>query len=343
MASGDALRAILAGIGGGASSLGASLQEKEKAKQALQRLIEQRKTQEGEYGTPFDAADDQGNPSMYQANKRGETRKLGIKPVPKAPSDNLDEYLKKPQRVQSTDPETGQTKWAWLKPGEEAPGPSKGGEGERAGMAAAFLSRLKMGKADFDNGMDFIRNYHKDLSEGKRQITPAMMAGQAAAGVTQNPEAHGITGVINNALGSAVSGLANKAVAKSDPDYQRYVNLLNSMSLAMTEVLPRPTQQILGIEKGINTAKAGDPPERLADIQHRLDLAYQFMFSDPEGMLRKGPATPSGTAAPTTPPPISTPGAEQKSLQDRITELKAAGKSKDEARAILKAEGYTVP
>lgn len=179
-----------------------------------------------------------------------------------------------------------------------------GTEGERAGMAAAFLSRLKMGKADFDNGMNFIRNYHEQLSKNNT-ITPAMMAASAAANVQPNPEAHGLTGILNNAGGSVVAGMSNKALAKTDPTYQRYINLLNSMSLAMTEVLPRPTQQILGIEKGINTVKAGDPPERIADIQHRLDKAYEYLFSDPEGMLRKGPATgappkaakPSGVAA----------------------------------------------
>jgi hypothetical protein len=222
--------------------------------------------------------------------------------------------------------------YTWLKPGEEAPAKASGAEGERAGLAAAFLSRLKMGKADFDNGMQFIRQYHGDLAQGKKSITPAMMAAGAAANVTQNPEAHGLTGLINNAAGSAVSGLANKAIAKSDPDYQRYVNLLNSMSLAMTEVLPRPTQQILGIEKGINTAKAGDPPERLADIQHRLDLAYEFLFSNPEGMLQKGGAKPLPDES-TSPSAGKTPTAEQLTRAAREPDYKA----------FLVSKGYQVP
>lgn len=169
--------------------------------------------------------------------------------------------------------------------------------GERAGMAAAFLSRLKMGKADFDNGMKFIHNYHGKLSTGEETITPVMMAQKATAETGQNPEAHGLTGALNNALGGFTQGLANTQLAKSHGDYQRYINLLNSMSLAMTEVLPRPTQQILGIERGINTAKAGDGPERIADIQHRLDKAYEYLFSDPEAMLRKGPPAGPGAGA----------------------------------------------
>ena len=205
---------------------------------------------------------------------------------------------------------------------------------ERAGMAAAFLSRLKMGKADFDNGMGFIRGFHQKLA-GENTITPLKMAEQAAANIAPNPEAHGMMGILNNATGAATSGFANQRLAKDDPDDQRYVNLLNSMSLAMTEVLPRPTQQILGIEKGINTVKAGDPPERIADIQHRLDKAYEYLFSDPEGMLRKGPTTQSAPVV---------HGAGPRAAGNALSAKDAAQAARDpKFAAWLRTQGYTVP
>lgn len=220
-----------------------------------------------------------------------------------------------------------------------------GAGGERAGQAAAFLSRLKMGKADFDNGMQFIRDYHQQLSKDNT-ISPLKMGESAASSIQPNPEAHGLMGMLNNSMGAAASGVANKSLAKTDPTYQRYVNLLNSMSLAMTEVLPRPTQQILGIEKGINTVKAGDPPERIADIQHRLDKAYEYLFSDPEAMLRKGGAPAGGRAGGSgAKAPASSGNIDLNAkppLADRVNQLKTQGLSKEAARAQLIHEGYNL-
>lgn len=210
------------------------------------------------------------------------------------------------QSITLADPKTGEQKVYLFDPKAgtytEATGVGPktvgAGGGERAGQAAAFLSRLKMGKADFDNGMQRIRDYHHKLATGAAEITPTMMAEQAAAETNPSTEAHGLLGSLGNAGTALLQGAANEQVGSAHAEYQRYRNLLNSMSLALTEVLPRPSQQLLGIEKGINIAKAGDTPERLADIQGRLDKAYEYMFKNPEALLRR---TPSGQASGTGP------------------------------------------
>ena len=171
--------------------------------------------------------------------------------------------------------------------------------GERSGIAAAFLGRLNIGKSDFDNAMAFVRDFHDKLKRGEIEITPWMMSQAAAANTQPNTEAHGAWGAASNAAGGMMSGLANKNLARTAKDYVRYMNLIRGMSTAITEVMPRPNQALLGIEQGLTMAKAGDPSERIDDIQHRLDKVYETMFEDPSRIFRKTEPTTTTTPATT--------------------------------------------
>lgn len=173
-----------------------------------------------------------------------------------------------------------------------------GASNERAGQAAAFLARLKMGKADFDNNMQFVRDYHQKLINGDATITPAMMAEAAAARTAPNTDAKGFGGGFSNAAQGYFQGAANDALSGKYADYQRYTNLMPRLSFAMASALPRMTKQMLGIEEGFNQAKSGDPKELISDNQRRLDTAYNYLFANPEGMLQRSSTTPAANQAP---------------------------------------------
>lgn len=208
----------------------------------------------------------------------------------RAAQENREEWVSS-----GVDPKTGEPVLYNKRTGEtKVGGGIKGGAGggERSGMAAAFLGRLQIGKADFDNAMQFVKDYHDRLKTGKAEITPWMMSKASAANTTPSTEQHGAFGAASNALGGYISGWANKSLMSNQADYARYVNLLNAISTAVTEVMPRPNQALLGIEKGISTAKAGDTSERIDDIQHRLDKIYDTMFKDPQQLFNRGATTP---------------------------------------------------
>lgn len=205
----------------------------------------------------------------------------------------LQNSYKNPKTVWVVEPSTGKSKLVTEQTAMElglqrAPTGAGQANNERAGTAAAFLGRLHIGKADFDNAYQFVRQYHNDLKTGKQEITPWMMGKASASQTMPNPESHSVFAPLSNLAIGYASGKANKSLAEKNADYQRYINLITAISTAVTEVMPRPNQALLGIEKGLSMAKSGDTPERIDDIQHRIDKVYEYLFEDPERLFKKG-------------------------------------------------------
>lgn len=137
----------------------------------------------------------------------------------------------------------------------------------------------------------------------RAKLTAWNKSKMAAAETHPNADAHGFGGVFNNALGQFAAGQAQSAL---DPDLNTYMNLKQRVGTAFTELLPRPNQQLLQIEKGLSGIDVGWNPQLMAGIQARRrgglevlqNILSQRGMLDENGHIKTGASATSSTAAP---------------------------------------------
>ena len=103
----------------------------------------------------------------------------------------------------------------------------------------------------------------------QQKLTVANQATMNAADVKPDIHASGLLGALNNAGGSLVSGVAQRHLNTTDPDLNTYRRDKELVGTALTEVLPRPNQQLLQIEKGLSGLDVGWNPAIMGAVQNR--------------------------------------------------------------------------
>lgn len=182
----------------------------------------------------------------------------------------------------------------------------KSGTGRGAalsGQTMQTLGRLGMSFNDLKQAIDQMDQFEND-PKNLQKMTPARRAIAATSETMPNPEAHGLMGGLNNAAGALLGGIAQQKLSQDDPQFNTYLNNKQRVATAFTELLPRPNQQLLQLEKGLSGADVNWNPTLMGNIQSRrrggLDvlkniLQQQGMLDESGNMtgMKRG-AKPSG-------------------------------------------------
>jgi len=150
----------------------------------------------------------------------------------------------------------------------DVPGVTKGGvagAGSPSGLTMQTMARMGTSYNDLAQSIAQMEKFENDPAF-RAKLTASNKALMAAAEAQPNAEAHGITGVLGNAVGQLASGAAQGHL---DPELNTYLNLRQRVGTAFTELLPRPNQQLLQIEKGLSGIDVGWNPLLLTGIQGR--------------------------------------------------------------------------
>ena len=224
-----------------------------------------------------------------------------------------------PQIMQGTDPTGGPAFFRVPKFGGPAepvsgmtPNPTGGGASGLSGLTMQTMARMGTSFNDLSQAVDQMDRMENDPAF-RAKLTAYNKALMAGAEAQPNAEAHGIGGMLSNMAGQLASGKAQQSL---DPDLNTYLNLKQRVGTAFTELLPRPNQQLLQIEKGLSGIDVGWNPELLKGIQARRQgglnvlrniLSHQGMLDEngqvsgtPTGGRGGGGGAPRQSAPPTT-------------------------------------------
>lgn len=241
-----------------------------------------------------------GSPAWLNAQEQLEKLRAKYRPAPEATIQVLPGADgNPPQGVITHGPGLGKTIPI---PGVQAKG--AGGAGGQSGIMLQTLGRMGMSMNDLASAikqMDAYENNPNNLAK----LTPFKQAIGAASEATPNQEAKGFTGVLNNSAGAFTAARAQKYLAQNDPAYKTYLFNKQRVATAFTELLPRPNQQLLHIEKGLSGIDVGWNPDLIGDVQTRRTNGYNMLkdilSSSPLGqkaLQGHGGAQPSGGAKP---------------------------------------------
>lgn len=195
--------------------------------------------------------------------------------------------------------------------GKSQAGAGSGG-GALSGLTMQTMARMGTSFNDLSQAVDQMDRMENDPAF-RAKLTAYNKALMAGAEAQPNAEAHGLGGMLSNMAGQLASGKAQQSL---DPDLNTYLNLKQRVGTAFTELLPRPNQQLLQIEKGLSGIDVGWNPELLKGIQARRQgglnvlkniLSHQGMLDEngqvsgtPTGGRGGGGGAPRQSAPPTT-------------------------------------------
>lgn len=234
--------------------------------------------------------------------------------------------LNKPTLVPVKDPNDPTGQRVILVPNTQAagmePAPKAGGAGGLSGQTMMAQARMAMSVADLKQSiqqMDDFENDPKNLAK----LTPAQQAEGVAATTPPNMESHGIGGMLGNVASTYAAGQAASDLAQNNPEFSKYLQNRQRVATALTEVLPRPNQQLLQIEKGLSGVDAGWTPATIQNVQARRRAALDAYGA----VLNQAQGTRGGTPRSSLPP-----------LDARS---KAGALANPNFANYLKAHGYT--
>jgi hypothetical protein len=226
--------------------------------------------------------------------------------VPRDPNATKDSF----QLVQ--DAKSGQ----WYRVRKEGPeGPvgafapqGKGGAVSASAQTMSALSRMKQVSADLASRIPQLESYEDPKSE--YNITKAGMSDIGLGGmadVTPSAEAHGFPGLFNNGVGALGAGLAKKQLGSTPAGqaYRNYTQGGKAVGLGLTEILPRPNNALLGIERDLSITDPGAyNPILVQNVQQRrrtakkaIDAILQMNPQFVESMLKQDPDWLNNTLA----------------------------------------------
>lgn len=185
------------------------------------------------------------------------------------------------------------TKTGQIEPTDVGAKASATGPGSLSGLAMQQAARMGMSSNDIQQAIQQMERFESNPDNIKK--IGVLKATEGA--VSQTPtmgKSGGAMGAINNAAGTALTMGARKHLASSDPEYQRYLNNAQRVALAFTEILPRPNQELLHMERGLSGQDIGWNPGMLQDIQTRRRTGLEML----QQVLAK---SPMGTGATTSP------------------------------------------
>lgn len=187
--------------------------------------------------------------------------------------------------------------------GGKAGGGGNGLNGALSGITMQTMGRMGTSYNDLAQTIAEMEKMENDPAF-RAKLTAWNKSKMAGAEAHPNADAHGIGGVAGNMLGQFAAGKAQESL---DPELNTYLNLKQRVGTAFTELLPRPNQQLLQIEKGLSGIDVGWNPQLMAGIQARRKgglevlkniLGQQGML-DESGNIRTGgqrQAAPSGSS-----------------------------------------------
>ncbi len=117
-------------------------------------------------------------------------------------------------------------------------------------LMIATMNRLGLSEGDISAAIEQMDKAEND-PEFRRQLTVWNKMKSAAATTKQDEHATGALGVINNMIGAGISGAAQQSL-RDFPALSTYLRNKEVVGTAATEILPRPNQQLLQIEKGLS-------------------------------------------------------------------------------------------
>lgn len=236
--------------------------------------------------------------------------------------------------------------------------PAKAGTaGALSGQTMQTLGRLGMSYNDLKQTLDQMDAYENKPGNLANQSIGKQMLG---AGSEMHPkqDASGLMSGLGNMVAAGVAAGAQKKLGADDPEYRTYLANKQRVATAFTELLPRPNQQLLQLEKGLSGVDVGWNPDLLKNVQQRrrggLDVLKNIL--DQQGMLdeqgnmtgKKGAAT--GAAHAGSPPPnysgakspassgpinLGTPSPLRAKYDDAAAHLAAQGKTPAQVRAVI--------
>lgn len=171
-----------------------------------------------------------------------------------------------------------------------------GAGGAASGNTLLAQGRIGMSYNDLSQAVKQMEDY-ENSPQNLQAFTPEKRTLGVLAQSQPNAEAHGISGMLGNILTSEASGHAQSSLAKNDQAYQNYVNNAQRVGAALTELLPRPNQQMLGIEKGLSAIDVGGNPGNIANVQARRRGALQMLQGIMEHGGIPGASAPAGAAS----------------------------------------------
>jgi len=211
-----------------------------------------------------------------------------------------------------------------------------GGAGAMSGQTMQTLGRMGTSFNDLSQSIDQMEKMEADPAF-RAKLTSLNKAAMAGAETHPNMEAHGLGGFVSNMGGQFLAG---KAQEHLDPQLNTYLNLRQRVGTAFTELLPRPNQALLQLEKGMSGIDVGWNDQLMAGVQARrrggLDvlkniLAQQGML-DENGRVSGKKNTPGAGGRSGNPPaPTVTAPANP------ATWIKANPQQADESDAAYKA------
>jgi len=184
-------------------------------------------------------------------------------------------------------------------------------KGGVAGNTMMTLARTAQSYGDLSGSLDKMKAFENNKDNLAKIAQYAGLANMAMQDVKTAQ-----TGSLLDAFGRRITAqqIANAQVElqANFKDYWQYLQLVKRTGLALTEVLPRPNRDLLGLEMSLSGVGAGavDSQDYIKDVQDRRDRAYNTFKQiltqtgniDPEtGMfIAKSTATSSTPQSPPT-------------------------------------------
>ncbi len=173
-------------------------------------------------------------------------------------------------------------------------------------LMIATMNRLGLSEGDISAAIEQMDKAEND-PEFRKQLTVWNKMKSAAATTKQDEHATGATGVINNMLGAGVSGAAQQSL-RDFPALSTYLRNKEVVGTAATEILPRPNQQLLQIEKGLSGIDINWNPDLITDVQsrrHRMrDMLHASLQATPLGAATTGKKLGGNAGSPSSGSPL---------------------------------------
>lgn len=223
--------------------------------------------------------------------------------------------------------------------------PAKAGAAATSGQTMQTMARMGTSYNDLKQAVDQMDKYENTPGNLAKQTVGKQMLGSASE-MHPSQDSHGLTSGISNALASGISAAAQQKLGADDPEYRTYLNNKQRVATAFTELLPRPNQQLLQLEKGLSGADIGWNPQLMANIQARrrggLDVLKNIL--NESGMLDangnvtgkkssggRGGQSPIPTNGPSGPidlrtPSVASPPTREQQLWDAAVQLHGQAK-----------------
>lgn len=330
-----------------AQQAGQQTLDRQKAQEAHDRQIEIEKLKlsgiQETFGTPYAAVGADGKPKMFERGNRGTIREIpGQTPYSKPEVPNYS-----PLVTTGADGRQVVTPFETHSGTVKAPiANAKGGVGGTGALAAPIAAKVGQFGEMLKKADDLFQ-----LTDG----LSVSLGNSAARDISE----HGVG--IGSARIPGTKGIGS-LMMNNDSRYTQYQAALSPFILAAAHALSgaRINQdQVEQIRKSVEVAPGdfGNPNVHAQKQKNLIDLINSIGGSLPAAAIAQqeeqmaGPGIERVTSrgyqrakvAETAPPPTRRAGDAKPSLTDRIAELKAQGVSKEQAKATLKAEGYTVP